>query len=84
MAKNEFDNVAKLRHNERVEGRKRHMTKIKQKRTELGYKQYKIAEYLRISTRHYARIENEERMPNDRELSVLAKLFDCSKKELED
>ena len=53
------------------------MTKIKQKRTE-------IAEYLGISTRHYARIENEERMPNDRELSVLAKLFDCSKKELED
>ena len=54
------------------------MTKLKQKRMELGYKQYKIAERLGISTRHYARAENGERLATDKELDVLSKIFKCT------
>lgn len=58
------------------------MNKIKSKRIELGYKQGKIAECLGISTRHYARVENDERKPNREELEKLSKKFECEIKEL--
>lgn len=60
------------------------MTKLKKKRIELGYKQYKIAEYLRISTRHYARAENGERQATYREIEALSKLFNCKPNEIEE
>lgn len=60
------------------------MTKLKKKRIQLGYKQYKIAEYLGISTRHYARAENGERKATDREIYTLSKLFNCKPKEIEE
>lgn len=60
------------------------MTKLKQKRIELGYKQYKIAERLGISTRHYARAENGERLATDKELDVLSKIFKCTLNELKE
>lgn len=59
------------------------MNLIKTKRLNLGYKQYKIAEMLNISTRHYARIENDERDPNKTELKQLCKIFKCSTSDLE-
>lgn len=58
------------------------MNKIKSKRIELGYKQYKIAEMLGISTRHYARIENDERKARDNEINLLSNIFNCSTDEL--
>lgn len=58
------------------------MNRIKNKRKELGYKQYKIAERLGISTRHYARIENNERKPKDEEINLLSNIFNCSYDEL--
>ena len=58
------------------------MNKIKTKRKKLGYKQYKIAERLGISTRHYARIENDERMAKDEEINLLSNIFNCSSDEL--
>lgn len=60
------------------------MTKLKQKRIELGYKQYKIAEYLGMSTRHYARAENGERQATDKEIYTLSKLFKCKPNEIEE
>lgn len=58
------------------------MSKIKNKRKELGYKQYKIAEKLGISTRHYARVENGERKARDEEINLLSNIFNCSSDEL--
>lgn len=58
------------------------MSKIKNKREKLGYKQYKIAERLGISTRHYARLENGEREAKDEEIKILANIFNCSPTEL--
>lgn len=60
------------------------MNLIKTKRLNLGYKQYKVAEMLNISSRHYARIENDEREPNKTELKQLCKIFGCSRKDLEE
>lgn len=60
------------------------MTKLKQKRIKLGYKQYKIAEYLGVSTRHYARAENGERQANDEEIKILSKLFKCKPDEIKE
>lgn len=59
------------------------MNKIKSKRLEIGYKQYKIAEKLGISLRHYARLENNERMVKKEEIKLLAKIFNCTINELE-
>lgn len=56
--------------------------KIKEKRIEIGYKQYKVAEMLGISTRHYARIENNERLPTKEELKQLSKIFKCKKSDI--
>ncbi|MGL5460247.1 MAG: helix-turn-helix transcriptional regulator [Cetobacterium sp.] len=56
--------------------------KIKTKRIEVGYVQYKVAEMLGISTRHYARIENYERNPTEKEIRQLAKIFKCKKADL--
>lgn len=56
--------------------------KIKAKRIEVGYKQYKVAEMLGISTRHYARIENNERYPTKEELKQLSKIFKCKKSDI--
>ena len=58
------------------------MSKIKNKREKLGYKQYKIAERLGISTRHYARLENGERKAKDEEIKILANIFNCLPEEL--
>ncbi len=58
------------------------MTKLKKKRIKLGYKQYKVAEYLGISTRHYARAENGERKASDKEINILSQLFRCNPNEL--
>lgn len=58
------------------------MNRIKDKRVKLGYKQYKIAERLGISTRHYARLENGERKAKENEIKVLANIFNCSPTEL--
>ncbi len=60
------------------------MTKLKKKRIKLGYKQYKIAEYLGISTRHYARAENGERKVSGKEINILSKIFRCNPNELEE
>lgn len=60
------------------------MTKLKQKRIELGYKQYKIAERLGISTRHYSRAENGERSATEKELGILSKIFKCNLNELKE
>lgn len=58
------------------------MNRIKDKRVKLGYKQYKIAERLGISTRHYARLENGERKAKESEIKILANIFNCSPIEL--
>ena len=58
------------------------MNNIKAKRLQEGYKQYKIAQLLNISTRHYARLENDERFPKQSELIQLSKIFNCAEKEL--
>ena len=59
------------------------MNNIKTKRLEIGYKQYKIAQKLGISLRHYARLENNERMAKKDEIKLLAKIFNCTINDLE-
>lgn len=53
------------------------MNKIKNKRLDLGFKQFKVAERLGISSRHYARLENSEREPKLLELEQLSIMFNC-------
>lgn len=60
------------------------MNKIKKIRLQLGFKQFKIAEKLGISTRHYARLENSERKPNNLELKKLSEIFRCEINDLKD
>ncbi len=60
------------------------MNKIKKIRLQLGFKQFKIAEKLEMSTRHYARLENSERKPNDEELNKISEIFGCEITDLKD
>ena len=57
--------------------------KIKEIRNQIGLKQYKVAEKLNISSRHYARLENHERKPSEKELIELAKIFNCKIEDLQ-
>lgn len=60
------------------------MNAIKTMRLNAGYKQFKIAQKLGISIRHYARIENNERKPKKEELNKLTNIFNCSISDLQD
>lgn len=77
-----FYKVLNLRHNIDMEGEQMN-NNIKNIRTEIGYKQYKVAEKLGISTRHYARLENGERKARVTELLALSTVFNCTVEELE-
>ena len=58
------------------------MNKIKKKRLNIGLKQNAVAKRLGISTRHYQRFENEDRVLEDERLEALAKIFNCSVAEI--
>lgn len=60
------------------------MNKIKQTRLNLGFKQFKVAERLGMSSRHYARLENSEREPKSLELEKLSNIFNCDAKDLKE